>query len=135
MVKGNLIDALMAPCAYPILMNPVAIDDVPLVDGDFFPSYSSDILRSLGADIVVGVGGSYTAHIDDVDKSVLDQIQNTYSMIMSSDEQNIAEKDKVDIMIACNSDDVPRFDFEAGAKLVDRVYEIVKINSEINKSL
>ena len=53
---GNLIDSLMASSAMPPFFRAVEIDGTPLADGAFFNAVPGDVVREMGADIVVGVG-------------------------------------------------------------------------------
>jgi NTE family protein len=53
--SGKILDAIMASSAIPPVFKPVEIDGVYYVDGAFTNSVPSDVVKSMGADYVVGV--------------------------------------------------------------------------------
>jgi NTE family protein len=53
--SGNLVTAMKASSAVPLLFRPVKIDDSYLVDGGMTYPIPIDVVRSMGADIVMGV--------------------------------------------------------------------------------
>jgi len=129
--KGRLVDAIMASSAYPVLMSPVKIHGQSLVDGDFFPSYSATTFRKIGAKTVFGVGSNFTAHLEDLDSNVIEQMRNTYNILMRNYEHNLDKDDPVDIQVNYDADDVHRFNFEMGEILVDRVYNQMNHNRKV----
>lgn len=53
--SGNLIDAIRASIAIPVIFSPVEIDGRFLMDGGFSNPVPADIVREMGADIVIAV--------------------------------------------------------------------------------
>jgi NTE family protein len=53
--EGNLVEATMATCAVPGLWPPVSINGRQLADGGLLNNIPVDVLRQMGADVVVAV--------------------------------------------------------------------------------
>ncbi len=53
--KGNLPQAIIASGAFPSLFSPVEIDGKLLIDGGVVNNYPVELVRKMGADIVIGV--------------------------------------------------------------------------------
>ncbi len=53
--KGNVAISLCASCCYPPFFKPVEIDGRLLIDGAFTNSIPADLVKGMGADIVVGI--------------------------------------------------------------------------------
>ena len=53
--SGNVSTAMRASMAIPGVFAPVVVDDMVLVDGGLVNNFPADVLRSMGADIVIGV--------------------------------------------------------------------------------
>lgn len=55
MRSGNVSTAMRASMAIPGVFAPVVIDDMVLVDGGLVNNFPADVLREMGADIIIGV--------------------------------------------------------------------------------
>jgi len=55
MRKGNLAEAIRASMAIPGMFTPVEKEGMLLIDGGVINNYPVDLVRSMGADIVIGV--------------------------------------------------------------------------------
>ena len=53
--KGSLPQAMRASMAIPAVFTPVRLDSMVLVDGGLNNNYPADIVRQMGADIIIGV--------------------------------------------------------------------------------
>ena len=53
--SGNVSNAMRASMAIPGVFAPVVIDDMVLVDGGLVNNFPADVLKSMGADIIIGV--------------------------------------------------------------------------------
>lgn len=74
MREGNLAEAIRASMAIPGMFTPVEKDSMLLIDGGVVNNYPVDLVRSMGADIVIGV-------IFPLDKEELEQSRGTISEI------------------------------------------------------
>ena len=53
--SGYLADAMRASMSIPTLFTPIEINNKMLVDGGLFNNYPADIMKQMGADIIIGV--------------------------------------------------------------------------------
>ncbi len=53
--RGNVSTAMRASMAIPGVFSPVVIDDKVLVDGGLVNNFPADVLRAMGADLIIGV--------------------------------------------------------------------------------
>lgn len=53
--SGNVSNAIRASMAIPGVFSPVVMDDKVLVDGGLVNNFPADVLREMGADIIIGV--------------------------------------------------------------------------------
>ncbi len=53
--KGNLVHAVRASAAIPVMFRPVKIDNTLLMDGGFSNPVPADVVRDMGADFVIAV--------------------------------------------------------------------------------
>lgn len=74
MREGNLAEAIRASIAVPGLFTPVKKDSMLLIDGGVINNYPVDLVRDMGADIVIGV-------ILPTDKEWLEQSKGTITEI------------------------------------------------------
>jgi len=76
--KGLLVETIRASSALPILMKPVKIGDKILADGAFVNNVPADVVKKMGADIVIAVDVS-KGWIDFTETSI--NIKHAYSLI------------------------------------------------------
>ena len=53
--RGSISTAMRASMAIPGLFSPVKMGDMVLVDGGLVNNFPADVLRQMGADIIIGV--------------------------------------------------------------------------------
>ncbi|WP_251619890.1 patatin-like phospholipase family protein [Odoribacter lunatus] len=88
--RGNLSLAMRASMAIPGVFSPVIMDSMMLVDGGIANNYPVDVLRAMGADIIIGVDVSAGLRTMGELNSVLDIVdQLTNFMGMEKYEENI----------------------------------------------
>jgi len=56
--KGSLVDAVRASTAIPLLLRPIKIHNMLLTDGGFVNNVPADVVRNMGADVVIAVNVS-----------------------------------------------------------------------------
>ncbi|MFA5084644.1 MAG: patatin-like phospholipase family protein, partial [Candidatus Paceibacterota bacterium] len=71
MKEGNLLEAIRASAALPIVFNPVSFDNRLLMDGGFSNPVPADIVKKMGAEFVIGV---------DISSKWLDMSGNPFSL-------------------------------------------------------
>lgn len=132
---GNLAKAMCASSAIPPFFKPVEIDGKKLVDGAFLNSVPSDVCKSLGADIVIGVNLSCNNPTNEQIVKVCDEIYKGHNIPLV----NRAEKgDKHSDYLLCpnlsqfSSTDIRRRDeliqigYECAKKAMDEIKKIIK---------
>ncbi|MFA5386539.1 MAG: patatin-like phospholipase family protein [Candidatus Paceibacterota bacterium] len=76
--KGPLVEAIRASSALPILMKPIKIGDKIFADGAFVNNIPADVVKRMGADIVIAIDVS-KGWIDFSEASI--NIKHAYSLI------------------------------------------------------
>ena len=96
--EGNLAEAIRASMAIPGVFTPVEKDDMLLVDGGLVNNYPVDLVRSMGADIVIG-------SIFPIEEEVIEQSKGSISEITQQIwnfigvEKRTSNVDNTDILI------------------------------------
>jgi len=72
--KGSVPLAMRASMAIPGVFSPVAIDDMVLVDGGLVNNFPADVLKDMGADIIIGVEVTSTQSVTAADLKSLPQV-------------------------------------------------------------
>ncbi|EHN69558.1 patatin-like phospholipase family protein [Aliivibrio fischeri] len=99
--KGNLAEAMMASMSVPGALPPAEYDGRLLVDGGVVNNMPVDVVREMGADIVIAVDiGSDYLEADDISSylSVMGQLTNF--MVKNSTKQQEKLLDEQDILLA-----------------------------------
>ena len=72
--SGNVPTAMRASMAIPGVFSPVQIDDKVLVDGGLVNNFPADVLRDMGADIIIGIEITSTKDVTADDLQSLPQV-------------------------------------------------------------
>ena len=72
--SGSVPNAMRASMAIPGVFSPVTIDDKVLVDGGLVNNFPADVLREMGADIIIGVEVTSTKDVTTNDLKSLPQV-------------------------------------------------------------
>ena len=72
--SGSVPTAMRASMAIPGVFSPVAIGDKVLVDGGLVNNFPADVLREMGADIIIGVEVTSTKDVTEKDLKSLPQV-------------------------------------------------------------
>lgn len=129
--SGSLPKAIRASMAIPGVFSPVVINGKLLYDGGLINIFPSDVLREMGADIVIGIEFSnekyFIGNIIPAASKLFDYIYNF--VIHFKREEN---KKLCDILIKPNTAEFGPFSFtsEAINTLMDRGYQAVYQNRE-----
>jgi NTE family protein len=116
---GELVRAMWASMAVPAVFSPVEIDGKLLVDGGVANNLPIDVVRAMGADIVIAVDIAGRLAEGEV-RSVLDVSGQSLTVLMlrNTDDQ-IATLTERDLLIQPDLGSLGSASFEAGAALVE----------------
>ena len=98
--SGSVPNAMRASMAIPGLFSPVAIGDYVLVDGGLVNNFPADVLREMGADIIIGVEVTSTK---DITADDLKSIPQVFSRLLI----NTTSAKRVDNREMCNVHIIP----------------------------
>ncbi len=99
--SGNLATAMRASMAVPGAFTPVRIKDQVLVDGGILNNIPVDVVKEMGADIIIAVDvgkSSYENGQQSDFRSLGDVVGRTYALMQRPDQQK--QLDKADLVIA-----------------------------------
>ena len=111
MREGNLAEAIRASMAIPGMFSPVEKDSMLLIDGGVVNNYPVDLVRNMGADIVIG-------SVFSVDEKELEKSKGSISEITRQiwnfigQEKLTSNIDDTDILIASNVHPYGLLDFQ-----------------------
>jgi len=119
LAKGDLAEALRASMAIPTVFTPVDIDGQLLVDGGVTNNVPVDVVRAMGADIVIAIDiGAQFADEEAVGKSFLSILGQTNRMITRGN--MIARLASADIVITPDISGIGTLEFEKGHEIIAR---------------
>lgn len=116
--KGNIVDAVRASIAVPLIFTPVQIDSMLLVDGGIYNNFPTKEMKDKGADIIIGVNVGFEPHSQTDLKhiaKVIDQL-----MWVNNVDNNEKAKQYCDILIEPNVNNISSSSFTN----VDDIYNI-----------
>lgn len=132
--RGNLGDALVESCSYPLILER-RIEHPEIIDGDFTSSFSAGYLRHKGAEVVIGC--EYKPKKSSLlSLNPVNTLISTYRLVSDQIDKYSDQIDPVDFDLRYNADDVSYMDFKKISILAERVYNRAKAHSdEIHKLL
>ena len=128
--QGSLAKAMRATMAIPTVFSPVEWGDSLLIDGGILNNFPADILKQMGAEIIIGVNvGSTLMKKSDLNSivSILEQ-----TMVLTDYARQNENSKYCDLLIRPELEGYSSADFDA-----ERISEIVRIGNEcarINKT-
>ena len=115
--SGHLEECIRASMAIPTVFTPVRIDGKLLVDGGLVNNFPADLLKSMGADIIIGVNLGFRRYtIDELNslKSIIEQ-----SLLLSSLENNKKHEALCNILIKPEVNNFSRADFKHSTQIIE----------------
>src|SRR4051794_12649878 len=118
--RGSLAEAMRATMSLPGVFPPVHIGDRILVDGGALDNVPADVVRDMGAAIVVAVDVG-TAAGEGVDYSMLGLISQTVDSMMRANTRRVLQA--ADVVIAVDVRGFGSLDWRRGAGLIEQGYK------------
>ena len=122
--KGPLALAMRSSMSIPSIMQPVKYKDMLLVDGGLVKNFPVDVVKDMGADIVIGVytGGQLLPE-EELNSMIVILKQSSFmGGILDAQRQ----RKNVDIYIEPSLNDMSAADFNSVAEFYDRGYKAAK---------
>ncbi|AMG30217.1 serine protease [Grimontia hollisae] len=129
--EGQLTEAMLASMAVPGALPPVELDGRYLVDGGPVNNLPVDVVKAMGADIVIAVDIStdyYPAKELGSYLQVMNQLVNF--MVRQSTEKQIGNMDEHDVLLAPDVGDMETTEFDRVPEALQKGYEIAMANRE-----
>ena len=122
--SGSVPTAMRASMAIPGVFSPVTIGDKALVDGGLVNNFPADVLKEMGADIIIGVEVTSTKSVTADDLKSLPQVFGRL-LTTSTSAKRVANRDLCDVHIIPNISGFGMLSFtpEAIDTLVARGYK------------
>ncbi len=126
---GSLSDALRATISIPGVFAPVRHGDQIFVDGGLVNNLPTDVVRNMGADVVIAI------HLQ-ISKTAAKEIQSAFSVLERSVSLVIAETEirgmaGADLIVSANVEDFDSTDYEKAAPLIQRGYDAAAEKAQI----
>ena len=126
---GSLSDALRATISIPGVFAPVRRGDQIFVDGGLVNNLPTDVVRNMGADVVIAI------HLQ-ISKTAAKEIQSAFSVLERSVSLVIAETEirgmaGADLIVSANVEDFDSTDYQKTAPLIQRGYDAAAAKARI----
>lgn len=131
--KGDLALALRASMAVPLAFAPVEIDGHLLVDGGILNNLPVEVVRSMGADIVIAI--NISAPLNEIESNSSFLTMAAQSMDAALIQNTRRALDNSDIIITPNLEGYGSADFEKGAEMIARGYEAIMKKASLFKGV
>ena len=129
--KGTLSDALRSTISIPGVFDPVRSGDKIFVDGGLVDNLPTDVVRQMGADVIIAV------HLQ-ISKTSAKDIQSAFGVLGRSVELVIAETELrgmagADLIIRADVEKFSTMDYEKSEQLIQKGYEAAEAKAQILK--
>jgi NTE family protein len=131
--KGDLALALRASMAVPLAFAPVEIDGHLLVDGGILNNLPVDVVRAMGADIVIAVNISAPLEEIKSNSSFITMAAQSLDVALLQNTRRALEN--ADLIITPNLKGYSAADFNKGTEMIAKGYEAVIKKSYLFKAL
>lgn len=119
---GSLSLALRATMSLPAIFTPVVTEDGKIfVDGGLMDNLPVDIVKGMGADIVIAIYLETSPFDPKTSQSVFSVVGQTVSVMIAANERHNMEA--ADILVTVNLAGYTSMDYNAGDKIADKGYE------------
>jgi NTE family protein len=125
--KGKLVDAIMASISIPGVFPPVKLKKMLLVDGGLINPTPTNIIKRMGADIVIGVDLTMKNEVELKNPNIFQTLMRSYEILRTqSTKFNINENDKNLLIIKPNVMRFTTFKFYEFQKFIEEGERVAK---------
>jgi NTE family protein len=130
--EGSLSDALRATISIPGVFAPVHLDGKIFVDGGIVDNLPTDVVRKMGADVVIAI------HLQ-IAKTTAKEIQSAFDVLGRSVQLVVAESELkgmegADLIVRANVEDFSTMDYGKSKQLIQIGYEAAAAKEQILKT-
>lgn len=134
--KGNLAMALRATMSVPFAFSPIEIDKHLLVDGGILNNLPVDVVRNMGADLVIAINiSSPLGKADQTSSFVTVALQSVDTALVQNTIRSMQSLKHPDVLIEPQIDEFTSADFEKADILMERGYQAVMAKAALLKGL
>jgi NTE family protein len=124
--KGNLAMALRATMSVPFAFSPIEIDNHLLVDGGILNNLPVDVVRNMGANLVIAINiSSPLGKADQSSSFVTVALQSVDAALVQNTIKSVQSLKHPDVLIEPSIDEFTSADFEKAEILILRGYQAV----------
>ena len=118
--RGILAEAIRSSMSIPSVLTPYEIENEYYVDGGLVNNFPTDVVKEMGADIIIGVDVGAVLYKKDEIKTIMQILDQTASFYNS----RVSEKNKklCDVYIRPDVADISAMEFYKAAELIDKGY-------------
>ena len=120
LARGSLASALRATMSLPGIFPPVERDGMVLVDGGAMNNVPADVVRGMGADVVIAINVGFMGSTRDVNRSMLALMGQTVDVMMQASTRNALKS--ADIVINPALETFGSLDWRKNAELAEAGY-------------
>ncbi len=132
--EGKLIDAIMASISIPGIFPPVKLDRRLLVDGGVTNATPINVVKEMGADIIIGVDLTMKGQVKLENLNIIQILLRTYDILRTQVTKNNIENNKNVLIIKPNISTLSKFKFYEIEKFINEGEKTAKKNlSKIKK--
>ena len=128
LASGSLASALRATMSLPGVFPPVERDGQVLVDGGAMNNVPADVVRSMGADVVIAINVGFMGDTRDVSRSMLGMMSETVDVMMRAATR--ATLKSADVVINPAVVDFSSLDWRRNAELAEAGYRAAEAMKE-----
>jgi len=134
--KGNLAMALRATMSVPFAFSPIEIDKHLLVDGGILNNLPVDVVRNMGANLVIAINiSSPLGKADQSSSFVTVALQSVDTALVQNTIKSLQSLKHPDVLIEPNIEEFTSADFEKAELLIQRGYQAVMDKSALLSGL
>lgn len=131
--SGQVARAVRASCSIPGIFEPVRVDNRLLIDGGVMNNVPADVVRDMGADLVIAVDLNAHQNMTEEPSNILDVLFYTFNIMAKNSRKR--ELLKADVVIEPDLEDLSFYSLNNAKKMMERGEQAMKAKLAEVKSL